>query len=173
MVVKKKSESSHPYFQSSLRVPEEFNMEELLVSRFDDWNLTEDEKKRLNLNLRKILHCHHYFNSVEFERISGNFIERLLNEKGQELHFCTQGGGVYLFMAVIKAQPRILEGKKIVCETSEVPLPIMKLPHINKLQVQFIYRPENISFFAAFPSLWAKPQIIQLFDPKSFKSKVA
>ncbi|HXH76490.1 MAG TPA: hypothetical protein VNJ08_16080 [Bacteriovoracaceae bacterium] len=169
-VIKYDINGNHPYFHSKLFVPNKFPIEDLLVTKFDNWNMTESEKRRLTLNLRKILHCHHYFNSLEFERISGNFIERLVDDKDDELHFSTEGGGVFLLLAVLKGQHPGLKRKKIICETSEIPIPIMRLPLENNLQMELHYRPGSKSFLAGFPSLWARPEVLQLFDTKSLKS---
>lgn len=156
-----------PYFHSTLTVPDSFPMEELHVDNFKDWELREEEKRRLTLNHRKILHCHRYFNTPEFERISHNFTERLLAERARELHFSTQGGGIYLFLALMRSGAQELKGKEILCETAEFPIPVLKLPVENHPRIRLRYRPSSFSYFSGFPSLWAHPTVLRLFDPKA------
>ncbi|WP_408097071.1 hypothetical protein ACJVC5_18715 [Peredibacter sp. HCB2-198] len=127
-------------------------MEELLIREFDHLNLPDHEKKYLTLNHRKILLRGHYFNCAEFERIAQNFIERLAHEKDQELIFSTTGGGVYLFMALLKS-PQVLREKKLICYTSEMPLLGTRIENQDP-NLTFIHKKDAPSFFKHLPSLW-------------------
>ena len=174
MVFKVSPEGNRPYFQSQISIKEEIPMGELLMEKFErKFRLTPSESKRFSLEHRKILHCQRYFKSKEFERIFINFTERLSHEKCQELVFETHGGGVYLFMALMRYQGREFDGKTITCITNEIPLPILKLPLKSTVNIRFIYRPYGINYFSIFPSLWSRPEIIRLFDKKDWKSHVA
>ncbi len=163
-VLKETMDGTHPYFQAELRVPEEFTMEELLMKEFDYLELNDREKKLFSLNLRKIFLRHQYFNSREFERISENFVEKLSQEKDQLLTFSTCGGGIYLFMALLRGPAPFLEEKKLICYTSELPLDIMKRGEGFSSNFHFILRPQGHSFLLNFPTLWQKSNLIDLFQ---------
>ena len=162
-VIRETISGPHKYFHADLHIPEDFSMEELLMREFNHLELNEREKKLFTLSIRKIFLRHKYFKSREFERICENFIERLSKEKDQLLTFSTSGGGIYLFMALLKNPPPFLLEKKLICYTSELPLDIMRINEGTK-DVHFILRPHSRSFFKDFPTLWQKSNLIDLFE---------
>lgn len=162
-VVRETIQGSHKYFHAQLHIPEEFAMNELLMREFDHLELNDRERKLLNVSVRKIILRHKYFKSREFERISENFIERLSKEKDQLLTFSTSGGGIYLFMALLKNQPAFLKEKRLICFTSELPLDIMRIEP-ETTDVHFILKPNGRSYFRDFPTLWQKSNLIDLFE---------
>ncbi len=157
------------YFQSELRVPDHFSMPELIMGKFDHWHISEADKKLLSLNLRKILLAHEHFHSQEFKLISAAFMDKVSKEKNSTLELSTTAGGIYLFLPQMNKLP--IE-KRIICETSELPLPIFKMP-ANKKQIQFIYRPMPQSYLSQFPSLWEESELLSLFEQNARKTKVA
>lgn len=163
-VLKETPQGPHPYFHSELRVPTEFEMEELLLHRFDHLNLPEKERKNLSLQLRKILVRHHYFASIEFQRIVENFIHRIVSEKERKLIFSTQGGGIYLFVALLNHPEKVLLDKKLICYTSEFPLSSIKIESEPQNDIQFILRPCKRSFLKDVPSLWQNSHLVDLSE---------
>lgn len=167
-VFKHTAQGAQLYFQSELIVPDRFPVPELFMQKFDHWNISEADKKQLSLNSRKILLCHEFFHSPEFHKMGRMLVEKMNREKSGTLEFSTDGGGMYLFL---EAAQKIDSKKHIICHTSELPLPIFAMP--NHPHLQFIYRPENHSFLTNFPSLWEKSDLLNLFEIKEHKSKVA
>ncbi|WPU64062.1 hypothetical protein [Peredibacter starrii] len=155
-VIKEGPSGGHPYFHSELKVPENFSMEELLIKEFDHLELTPQEKKHLTINHRKILLRERYFHCAEFERIVLNFLERLAHEKDQELTFSTSGGGIYLFVALLK-HPEVLKEKKLICYTSEFPLLNAKFSQGKEPNLVLIHKKEAPSYFKNLPTLWQSP----------------
>ena len=170
-VTKEGPEGSRPYFQADLCVPASFSLDELNLKAFTHLNLTEAELKSMTLAQRKILSRQHYFKSKEFERIATNFLERIEHERDEVLRFSTRGGGVYLFLVLLKERAR-LGKKKIICQTSEVPLPIMNLETKNS-PVELRYRPELLSVFDRLPSLWEKSPLMDLFEVEDSEERAA
>lgn len=164
---------TRPYFQSPLSVREDIPLEDLLLGRFDKWQLTPSESRRLTMEHRKILFNHHYFNSKECERIFLNFLERIAKERESHLHFSTKLGGIYLFLWAMKHQGNELKSKVITCETSEIPLPVLRVPLTSHNAITLVYKADNEGVFSSFPSLWSRPEIIRLFDRKKKASEVA
>jgi hypothetical protein len=154
-------EGSQMYFQSELRTPELFSMEELMLREFEYLGLSNQEKKNFSLNLRKIWLRHHYFKSAEFDRIVENFIERLSHEKDQLITFSTKGGGIYLFGALLRKEPGFLKEKKLICYTSEIPL-LSFQESVLKNHIHFILRPGPGRYFHYFPTLWQQSCLIDL-----------
>lgn len=163
-VLRETLQGTHKYFQSDLRIPEEFSIDELLMREFEYLDLSDRERKLFSLNIRKIFLRHKIFKSPEFDRIAENFMDRLASEKEQLLTFSTSGGGIYLFMALLKDPPSFLREKKLICYTSELPLDIMKINQSITNDVHFILRPHARSFFKDFPTLWQKSNLIDLFE---------
>lgn len=161
-----------PYFQSELKVPEEFSLDELNIRQFDHLNLTAKEIRSITLAQRKIILRHNYFNGKEFERISSNFIQRLMDEKDSDLRFTTKGGGIYLFLSLLKQHPPGWN-KKILCQTSEIPLPVMRIESQENPCLKLIYRPELVSCFDRLPSLWDKSPLMALFEVEDQDSEAA
>lgn len=143
----------HLYFQSELKIKEEFEIETLSLDEFDYLNLSSDEKKALSLSLRKILLRCQYFKSYEFKRIVENFAERISRENQQLLTFSTQGGGTYLFTGLLHFTPEVLVEKKIICYTNELPLKIKGLCPENNRSIYFIPHVPYRTFFGNIPSL--------------------
>mgnify|MGYP006198700929 CR=1 FL=1 len=137
-------------------------MEELMLREFEYLNLTNQEKKNFSLPLRKIWLRHHYFKSPEFERIVENFRQRLFNEKEQLLTFSTTGGGIYLFVSLLREHHRLLVEKKLICYTTEIPLIPYKLDPALLQNIHFILRPGSGRFFQNFPTLWKNSHLIDL-----------
>lgn len=137
-------------------------MEELMLREFEYLNLTNDEKKNFSLPLRKIWIRHHYFKSAEFDRIVENFRERLSNEKEQLLTFSTTGGGIYLFISLLRNHHPLLAEKKLICYTTEIPLISYKIEPSLKENIHFILRPGGGRFFHHFPTLWQNSLLIDL-----------
>lgn len=144
---------SQLYFQSELKIKEDFEIEKLSLEEFDYLNLSDQEKKLLSLSLRKILLRCQYFKSYEFKRIVENFAERIVRENHQLLTFSTQGGGTYLFTGLLLFAPLSLENKKIICYTNELPLKIKGLCPENNSTVHFIPHVPSKTFFGNIPSL--------------------
>ena len=162
-VIRETIQGPHKYFNAELQIPEDFSIDELLMREFEYLDLNEREKKLFTLNVRKIFVRHKYFKSYEFERICENFAERLSREKDQLLTFSTSGGGIYLFMALLKNPPPFLSQKKLICYTSELPLDVMRISEQTN-DVHFILRPHSKSYFKDFPTLWQKSNLIDLFE---------
>jgi hypothetical protein len=163
-ILRETLQGPHRYFQADLRIQEEFSIDELLMREFEYLDLTERERKLFSLNVRKTFLRHKCFKSAEFDRIVENFTERLSTEKEQLLTFSTSGGGVYLFMAMLKNSPAFLKEKRLICYTSELPLDIMKTNQDAQTDVHFILRPHAKSVFKDFPTLWQKSNVIDLFE---------
>lgn len=163
-VTRETLQGSHLYFQSELKVSDNFNIDELLMSQFLYLNFTDREKRLFTINIRKIFLSHHFFKTHEFERIAENFIERLSHEKDQLLTFSTSAGGIYLFLALLKNAPPFLKEKKLICYTSELPLKILNFDHLINNDVHFILRPHAKSVFKDFPTLWQQSNLIDLFE---------
>ena len=155
-VMKDGPNGGHPYFHSELKVPENFSMEELLIKEFDHLGLPPHERKYLTINHRKILLRERYFHCAEFERITQNFIERLAHEKDQVLTFSTSGGGIYLFVALLK-HPLLLREKKLICYTTEFPLLNAKFVQGQEPNLILVHQKEAPSFFKHIPTLWQNP----------------
>lgn len=169
-VFKHTANGAQLYFQSELKVPDQFSMPELIMGQFDHWKISETDKKLLSLNLRKILLCHEHFHSKEFRLMSQKLADKICKEKSKTLELSTTGGGIYLFLPQVS---KIALEKKIICETSELPLPIFKVPD-TKGHIQFVYRPEAQSYLSQFPSLWEKSELLELFEQNVRRhSKVA
>lgn len=132
------------------------------MEEFDHLQLSDTEKKLFSLSYRKLYLRHRFFRTPEFERITENFAERIAVEKEQLLTFSTDGGGVYLFLNLMKQNPQFLQEKRIICYTSEPPLQMMVLPE-KSLQIHIILRPHRKSYFKEFPSLWDKSGLIDLY----------
>lgn len=162
-VLRETLEGSHLYFKEELKVPTQFSMDELLLKEFEYLDLSEQEKKSFSLNLRKIFLRHQYFNSLEFERISENFISRVAREKDQFMTFSTYGGGIYLFIALLRRSQSILKEKKLICYTSELPLDVLRIDELTQPQIHFILRPHAPSFLRPLPTLWQNTHLIDLF----------
>lgn len=162
----KVSKSGEVFFEARLKLPQEFAVHELIMSRFDHLNLTANEKKKLSLGLRKILVCHDVFQTKEFRDLCRDFRSKIESSRESELTLSTEGGGIYLFLQLLKESS--FSDKKITCYTSELPLPIMSTkahPHM-----QFIYRPHGPSYLADFSSLWKESALMELFELKDFKA---
>lgn len=169
-VFKETKQGKSTYFTKELWVPENFTLQELMISQFEQWKLSSNEKKKLSLNLRKILLCHHYFNSAEFCSLARELRQQIHQEKGQHLTFSTEGGGIYLFLDMLEQDP--IGNKRIICQTPELPLLIkpFKKKHPS---LQLVYRPQQNTYLAQFPSLWQKTELLSLFNLAGKKSKVA
>lgn len=154
------------FYQSQLKTPQEFAMHELIFSRFNHLNLNAIEKKKLSLGLRKILICHKLFKTPEFKKSCKALKNKILDSKENEFFLSTHGGGIYLFMHLLK-DPQ-LKNKKIICYTSELPLSIVSLP--AKSHIQFIFRPSTTSYLADFSTLWKESDNLKLFELKDFKA---
>lgn len=154
------------FFQAQIKTPTEFAFHQLIISRFDDFNFSETEKKKLSLGLRKIIVCHDLFQGSEFKKIAREFKDKIAKSSEKELTFSTDGGGIYLFIHLLKDLK--LSDKKILCYTSEIPLPIMHWSsHPN---IQFIYRPQEMSYLSDFSTLWKESDLMELFELKDFKA---
>ncbi len=162
-VYKETLTGTSPYFEQELRVPQEFSMKELLLEEFSGLNLSEQEKKHFSLQVRKIYLRHSYFKCREFERILNNFIKKLSEDKDQILTFSTTAGGIYLFMGLLKESPLLLQEKRIICYSSELPLDTLEVPRYSS-HIHFILRPHSQSFLRGFPSLWKHSHLIDLFQ---------
>lgn len=162
-VYKETLTGTSPYFEQELKVPQEFSMGELLLEEFASLNLTEEEKKNFSLQVRKIYLRHNYFKCREFDRILNNFIKKLSEDKDQILTFSTTAGGIYLFMGLLKESPLLLQDKRIICYSSELPLDTLDVPRFSS-NIHFILRPHSRSFFRSFPSLWKDSHLIDLFQ---------
>lgn len=162
-VFKETLSGTSPYFEHELRVPRDFSLEELLLEKFTALNLSEEEKKHFSLQIRKIYLRHNYFKCREFERILNNFIKKLSEDKDQILTLSTTAGGIYLFMGLLKHSPMILDEKRIICYSSELPLDTLEVPRFSS-HIHFILRPHSQSFLRKFPSLWKDSHLIDLFQ---------
>lgn len=154
------------FFGAELKTPEDFEVNELFISRFDHLKLNQMEKKKFSLGLRKILVCHELFESPQFKRICRDFKAKILACPESELTFSTQGGGIYLFLSIMN-DPK-LKHKKIVCYTSELPLGVAGAA--SALNIQFIYRPHAQSYLSDFSTLWKESEYLSLFELKDFKA---
>lgn len=154
------------FFEARLKTPNSFAVHDLIISKFDHLKLNALEKKRLSFDTRKILLCHHLFASTEFKQHTRELRNRLIKSKETNFTFSTEGGGIYLFIQLMN--DRALEGKKILCYTSELPLPLKNLR--DHSQIQFIYRPAKKSYLSDFPTLWQEYDLLELFELKDFKA---
>lgn len=143
-----------PYFSSLLQVRDNFSIEELQIENFAHLGLSETEMRFLGLGLRKIILSHHYFHSMEFERIFQNFLDRLTQEKENDLCFLTRGGGAQLLLAALKSNHPNLTKKQILCQSSEPLLlgPRTYIPEESS-NFKFIYHPTGKDYFSKLPSL--------------------
>jgi hypothetical protein len=154
------------FFKAELQTPHEFPMHDLIISRFNHLNLSPIEKKKLSIGMRKIILCHELFQTTNFKKICTEFKNKIAHSSETELTFSTQGGGIYLFLHLIKDSQ--LKGKKITCYTSELPLPIMSLK--KHPDVQIIYRPHSQSYLTDFSTLWKESEVMSLFELKDYKA---
>jgi len=153
-------------FEAQLKPVENHHFEDLIISRFNRFKLSELDKKKLSLDMRKIILEYRLFESAEFKKICENFKKKIQKMPEKELILTTQGGGIYLFMQMLNSTE--LRQKKIICYTSELPLPFVKTA--KKSNVHFIYSPKTSSFLSHIPSLWSETEIISLFELKDFKA---
>jgi hypothetical protein len=154
------------FFQAHLKTPSEFPMQELILSHFDYLNLSAVEKKKFSIGLRKIVLCHDLFETETFKAHCREFKSKIKQSKEKEFVFHTHGGGIYLFLQLIKDHR--IHGKKIICYTSELPLPIMSLR--KNPNVQIIYSPHRSGFLSDFSTLWKESELMSLFELKDFKA---
>ncbi len=161
-----------PYFEAELHVDSSFTFDELKIQNFTSYPLSDREKKSLTPDVRKVLLRLSSFNSREFQRIGQIFADRMREEKSDVLEFSTSGGGIYLFLFLIKICPELFEHKTIHCLTSEMPLvvirPISQLPSA----LHFYYRPELNSFMDRLPGLWEETTYLELFEIDEQKLKM-
>lgn len=154
------------FYAAKLKTPEEFKVNDLFIHRFEHLRLNPIEKKKLSLDLRKILVCHHLFESQQFKKICRDFKAHILACEQHEMAFSTQGGGIYLFLAIMN-DPK-LKHKKITCYTSELPLPLAGFA--SEHHIQFIFRPHATSYLSDFSTLWKESELMKLFELKDFKA---
>lgn len=154
IVMKDGPNGIRPYFSSLLQVRDNFSIEELQLSNFLHLGLTELEMRQLTLGHRKIILSHHYFHSMEFERIFQNFLDRLIQEKENQLSFIAQGGGAQLLLAALKSNHPGLANKQILCTSSE-PLFIGPRTYIPEgcNNFKFIFQATGKDYFGKLPSL--------------------
>ncbi len=150
-------------FKAQLRPSHHFQFEELIISKFKQFKLSDYDKKKLSLDMRKIILGHQLFETQEFQKICQNFKDTIDQLPDKKISLSTQGGGIYLF---IKAN--FNTNKEISCHTSELPLPLIKAK--KKPNIQLIYSPQNDSFLSDIPSLWSESEIMSLFELKDFKA---
>lgn len=154
------------FFQAQMKTPSSFALHELMISRFEHLSLSETEKRKLSLGIRKIIVCHHLFAGAQFKKLARDFKQQIAGASEKELIFSTEGGGIYLFIQLLKGLKH--SDKKIICYTSEIPLPIMEWSsHPN---IQFIYRPQEMSYLSDFSTLWKESELMELFELKDFKA---
>lgn len=151
-----------PYFYDELKVGLDFSLSELHLREFMDLCLSERELKKFSLTHRKIYLRLEAFNSREFRRISDNFASRLLSEKKLNLSFSTSGGGIYLFIHLMRYEEE-LSRKNIICRTSEIPFHAAKgFRPLSNLKLE--YRPDSRSIFDSLPTLWENSPYLTLFE---------
>jgi hypothetical protein len=165
-VSKSNAAGSEIFFQANLRLPHDFPVNHLIMSRFDHLGLSPEEKRKLSLGLRKIILCHEVFHTKEFRDLCRDFRTKIERSRENELVFSTQGGGIYLFLQLLSESS--FQSKKILCYTSELPLPILE-PH-KRPEIQFIYRPHGHGYLSDFSTLWSKSDLLELFELKDFKA---
>lgn len=161
-VYRENLKGTFPYFNSELRISTDFSIDEILPRNFQNLNLSPEELGKLSAPLRKILLRLNSFNSFEFNRIALNFLEKVSQEKDQLLTFSTQGGGIYLFSRLAKFQPELLQNKKLICYTNE--LPLLPLEHHPHPSIIIIHRPNPLSRFRDFPHLCQNLPDIDLYE---------
>lgn len=154
------------FFEAELKTPTHFPVNELIISQFEHLKFNHWEKKKLSLAVRKILICHELFDSPQFKKICLEFQAKLEHSIEKEFIFSTQGGGIYLFLHLLKNSH--LKHQKIICYTSELPLPIVSFT--KHPQIQFIYRPHAQSYLTDFSTLWKESELMELFELKDFKA---
>lgn len=162
-VLRETLQGPHRYFHAELRIPSQFSMEELAMEEFEHLQLSDTEKKIFSITYRKLYLRHRFFRTPEFDRITDNFAERIAQEKEQLLTFSTKGGGVYLFLNLMKQNPLILQDKKLICYTPEPPLQMMCIGQCASSQILIIHHPSEKCYFGNFPSLWDKSGMIDLY----------
>ena len=162
----KEVQTDEIFFKAHLSPEDNFKFEDLIISRFNHFRLSEFDKKKLSLDMRKIILGHQIFDSPDFYKICNKFKRRIESCPQKELVFSTQGGGIYLFIQMLKTAN--LKDKKIICYTSELPLPIMQAK--RKSNIQFIYHPKSQSFLSEITSLWSESEIVSLFELKDLKA---
>lgn len=165
-VAKSGKKGEEIFFKAELQTPQEFPMHDLIISRFNHLNLSPIEKKKFSIGMRKIILCHELFQTASFNNICSEFKHKIERSAEKELIFSTQGGGIYLFLHLIKDSK--LKGKKIICYTSELPLPIMSLR--KNPDIQIIYRPHGESYLTDFSTLWKESEVLSLFELKDYKA---
>src|SRR5688572_6081176 len=112
-IMKHTENGNQLFFEATLPVSEEFTLQDLMMSRFDHLNLNPEDKKKLSLDMRKIILSHNHFNGEAFQQICKQFKHKLTTTSERELTFSTQGGGLYLFINLMNQSK--ISGKKITC----------------------------------------------------------
>jgi hypothetical protein len=155
------------FFDAQLSLNGEFAHHDLILPRFEYLNLSQNEKKKFSLGVRKIILSHDVFRSEEFKKSYKSFKRKILKNNSQEITFFTQGGGIYLFLCLLNEEKE-LGNKQITCYSSEIPLPIFSCRK-NK-HIQFIFRPQNLSYLSDFSSLWKNSGVMSLFELNDFET---
>ena len=155
------------FFKTSIPVPEEIPMHELFMPKFGNFDLSLNEKKRLCINTRKILHCHHLLEAKHLRQWAKAFVEKIESSKESKIELKTSGAGVYLILAAMELYPHI--SKTIICHTSEVPLKLNNKKFKSPGNWKLVFAPESQSFLGDFHNLWKESPYLPLFEQRTRK----
>lgn len=150
------------FFSASIPTPADIPMHELFMPKFDQFNLSRTEKRKLCINTRKILHCHDLLESKQMKTWAKNFVKKIESSQEDKIVIKTSGAGVYLVLAAMELYPSL--SKKVICYTSEIPLKMAKTKCSPSKSWKFVFRGDPKSFLGDFPGLWKHSPYLSLFE---------
>lgn len=154
-------------YHTSISTPEDIPVHELFMPKFGKLELSLNEKRRMCINTRKILHCRHLLETKYLRDWAREFVQKIEAQKEKEIILKTSGAGVFLILAAIELHPHI--SKKITCYTTEIPFKVSNKKLKPAHNWQLVYGPESKSFLADFPSLWKSSPYLSLFEQSELK----
>jgi hypothetical protein len=154
-------------YHTSISTPEDIPVHELFMPKFGKLELSHNEKRKLCINTRKILHCRHLLETKYLRDWAREFVQKIEAQKEDEIELKTSGAGIYLILAAIELYPHI--SKKIICYTTEIPFKVSNKKLGPTQNWQLVYGPETTSFLSDFPSLWRSSPYLSLFVATELK----
>jgi hypothetical protein len=158
------------FFKAKLPLKTQFQSEDLILDSFEHFQLSSSELKSLSLDQRKILLRHCVFQTEHFQRISQQFLHKILHHKGA-LEFSTEGAGVYVFLKAL--QLHCSAPLKISCQTTEIPFAIYPELSQSQMALQLILQPQPQTYLGNLPSLWKDSWTLNLFEIDDAEDQVA
>ncbi len=154
-------------YHASLNTPDDIPVRELVMPKFDKLELSAEEKKKMCINTRKILHCRHLLETKKLKKWAKEFAHKIESLKEKEVILRTSGAGVYLILAAMELHPNL--SKKIICHTAEIPLQIGQYKLKQHPNCQLVFGSSDTGVLVDFPSLWQSSPYLSLFSEKEFK----